>query len=350
VDRDAAGRDADAIRRCLAGDREAFAELVARHQDRVYGLGLRGCAGDRAEAADLAQECFVRAWAALGRFDPRRPFRPWLLRIAVNLCRDRARRRAARPAGPPPGDGKWAEPADPADGPQDLVVRAEERRRVRAAVAALPPDQRLLLALAYDQELPLAEIAAILGLPQTVVSSRPYRARRTIAARLQEEEHDVLPRGAPRPARVRVRRAAGGAPRPGPGPPPGVRGLRPRLRRPRPGRGHRRLRPPPRPGGPAPRSHDPDPRHAAADPVVPGRSGAARRRPGGGLARLAALGDVGAGPGGRRSAADPGGAVGLLAALRPVVEGLRPLLPAVAPAAVLAELALLLPLVRPDAR
>jgi RNA polymerase sigma factor (sigma-70 family) len=213
-------RDAAAVARCLAGQREAFTELVERYQHTVYGVCLRWCGGRAADASDLAQECFLRAWTALGRFDPRRPLRPWLLRIAVNLCRDWARRRAAHPeAGADDAD----EVPDPTEGPEEAAERAETRRRLRQAVRALPEPLRLLVVLAYDHDLPLAEVAAATGLPLTVVKNRLFRARRAIARRLASEaEGDRalvggkrqfggwacgagLRPGAPRPARVRAR-------------------------------------------------------------------------------------------------------------------------------------------------
>jgi len=182
--RDAA--DAAVVRRCQAGEREAFGELVAAYQDRVYGLALRWCRGDRAEAGDLAQDTFLRAYAAVGRFDPRRPFAPWLLRIAINRCRDAARRRRTRPSVSMEVDPDAF--AEPAPGPEAAAVAAEERRAVRAAVAALPDAQRLLVVLAYDRELRLIEIAEALGLPLSMVKNRLMRARRAIAKRLAAED------------------------------------------------------------------------------------------------------------------------------------------------------------------
>ncbi len=174
----------DAVARCLAGERNAFAAIVQAHQDRVYGIALRWCAGDRSEAADLTQECFLRAYVGLNRFDPARPLRPWLLRIAVNVCRDAARRRAARPR--EAVDASWDAFADADPGPEATVLASERRRAVREAVANLPAQQRLLVVLAYDRELPLREIAAALGLPLTIVKNRLYRVRKRLATQLGE--------------------------------------------------------------------------------------------------------------------------------------------------------------------
>lgn len=174
----------DAIDRCRAGDRDAFAVIVRAHQDRVYALALRWSGGDRSEAADLTQECFLRAFVALARFDAARPLRPWILRIALNVCRDAGRRRAARPPAVGVAEADAFAAAEP--GPEASALAAERRRAVRHAVGELPPEQRLLVVLAYDRELPLREIAAALGLPVTIVKNRLYRARRRLAARLGE--------------------------------------------------------------------------------------------------------------------------------------------------------------------
>lgn len=196
--RDAA--DAAAVRLCLAGDREAFGDLVGAYQDRIYGLALRWCHGNRADAADITQDVFLRAYAALARFDPARPFAPWLLRIAINRCRDAARRHRARPAADT--DLDWETLAEGGDGPEARAIAAEERRAVRAAVDALPQAQRLLVVLAYDRRMPLAQVAAALGLPLSMVKNRLMRARRVLAKRLEETgveagEHDVRRRTCP---------------------------------------------------------------------------------------------------------------------------------------------------------
>src|SRR6476646_7825170 len=82
----------DWVARHLRGDPEAFAQLVSLYSARVFNLALR-FTGDRAEAEDLTQEAFLRAYTALPRSRTELPFRPWLLQITVNLCRDWARRK-----------------------------------------------------------------------------------------------------------------------------------------------------------------------------------------------------------------------------------------------------------------
>src|SRR5947209_613833 len=84
--------DAEVIQRCRRGEIELFSLLVERYQDRIYNLAFRLL--DHAEdARDVAQETFLRAYSALARFDPDRPFAPWLFRIATNLCYGLLRKR-----------------------------------------------------------------------------------------------------------------------------------------------------------------------------------------------------------------------------------------------------------------
>src|SRR5919202_1471920 len=84
--------EAALARAAARGDRSAFARLVEMHKRVVYGLCLR-LLQDAEEARDAAQETFVRAWSAIGTYDPAQPFTPWLLRIARNHCIDLVRRR-----------------------------------------------------------------------------------------------------------------------------------------------------------------------------------------------------------------------------------------------------------------
>lgn len=141
-----------------AGRREAFDEIVRRHRRAVYQICFR-FAGNAADASDLTQDVFVRAWRGLGRFRGQAALSTWLYRIAVNVCLNRASVR--RPVQEPLGEQPIVD--RDADDPQDAVLRAERRTRVRAAIARLPPRQRATLLLRAYQDLSHEEIARILG-------------------------------------------------------------------------------------------------------------------------------------------------------------------------------------------
>ncbi len=181
--------DANTIARVLAGDREAFGVLVARYTRRLYDLARR-MLRDADEAEDAVQQAFLNAFRALDRFDPRRPFRHWLLRIASNLCRNRLVARGHRPepaaVGAAAGDeGAVAEPAARPDaGPpsrdSDLASGS-----VRAAIDALPDTYRLPAILRYVHGLDLSEIAEITDEPIATVKTHLHRARAALRAALE---------------------------------------------------------------------------------------------------------------------------------------------------------------------
>lgn len=153
--------------RAAHGDREAFEQLVHRFQRRLYGFAYRYIR-DADEAQDLVQEVFLRLYRKLGRFDPRRPFEPWLWRVAANVCANYLDRRVPRPAALDGGDHDLGAASPPA-----LL----EETRLGAAMSGLPPAYRLLLALHYQADMPLADIAETLGVSEVTVKSRLYRAR-----------------------------------------------------------------------------------------------------------------------------------------------------------------------------
>jgi RNA polymerase sigma-70 factor (ECF subfamily) len=146
------------------GAADAFEALYRRHWPSAYRTAYL-IVRDAAAAEDIAQEAFLRAAAALDRFDRRRPFGPWLHRIVANRALDWARARAVRrEVGADPLEAVAA--AEPARADDDLA----------AAMADLPPDQRAVVVLRYLLEYTPGEIADLLDLPRGTVNSRMRRA------------------------------------------------------------------------------------------------------------------------------------------------------------------------------
>ena len=172
--------------RARRGDPDAYAALVAAHQHMAFRTAYL-VLGDAAEAEDAAQEAFVRAYRALDRFRDGEPFRPWLLRIAVNAARNR-RRAAGRRA----GLRLRVEAAAVGDGSvpsaESVVLDAERRRRLLEAVNALAPDDRLVVGARYFLDLSEAEIATLAGVARGTVKSRLFRARRRLAQQLDSTD------------------------------------------------------------------------------------------------------------------------------------------------------------------
>ena len=161
----------------LAGRQAAYRELLGRHREPVFRL-VRGSIGDGDAALDVTQEAFIAAFAALKSYDGTRPFKTWVSRIAINKCRDWARRRAVRRffsfALPIEAAATIADDTIPAD--QQLADRAE-LARVKKAISQLPLALREPLVLRTIEGLTQAETAQVLGISEKAVETRLYRAR-----------------------------------------------------------------------------------------------------------------------------------------------------------------------------
>src|SRR5262245_28005364 len=157
--------DPDHMRRWLAGDPAAFADLVARWQQPVARFVAR-LAG-AARAADLCQEVFLRVLQAWPRYRETGHFSTWLFRIAVNVARDAGRRSRTTPVPLPADDPPGLDTTADA-----LCERRELARAVAVAVAELPPPLREVLALRHDEGMSFEEMARVLGAPASTLKSR----------------------------------------------------------------------------------------------------------------------------------------------------------------------------------
>ncbi len=152
-----------------------FTTVVREHGDAVFGFVLRRVGGARPLAEDLTQEAFLRAWRGRRGFREETSMRGWLCAIAANVVRDHARRQRRRPAEVPPPD--WFDVPDLAADPAGVAVADESLVRLRAALAALPANQREMFLLRERDGLSYADIAAALGCPVGTVMSGLSRAR-----------------------------------------------------------------------------------------------------------------------------------------------------------------------------
>ena len=166
--------ETDLIGRAKRGDTHAYEELVYAHQ----GIAFRTAyviAGNAADAEEAAQDGFVKAWRALGRFREGAPFRPWLLQIVANEARNR-RRSAGRRAHLVVRAATEEPSGDAAPSPEASLLSAETREALLAAVNELPDDQRTVIALRFFVGLSEQEVADALELPTGTVKSRSARA------------------------------------------------------------------------------------------------------------------------------------------------------------------------------
>jgi RNA polymerase sigma-70 factor (ECF subfamily) len=184
--------DAVLVRKAQQGDMDAFESLVRKYQQRVYAL-CRRLTGAHQSADDLAQETFIKAYYALGRFDVQWPLYPWLRRIALNTGLNylKARKRE-RPLLEGTLGARRTPFSAPADGPEERLERAEFEARFERALASLPADQRSVFVLRFHESMSYEEISRTLDLPIGTVMSRLNRARQKLKGLLT----DSLARGA----------------------------------------------------------------------------------------------------------------------------------------------------------
>ena len=166
--------DETVVRRCLAGEREAFEILFERYRQQVFALALR-YSGSHDEAADLLQDVFLKVFERLHLFKFQSAFSTWLYRIAVNTSLDRRRWRKRR-EDPPEG---WREQPVP-DRPDEGVFQERVRGEIEEALQELPEHFRLVVILKDMQDFPYEEIASILGISRGTVASRLNRGRKAL--------------------------------------------------------------------------------------------------------------------------------------------------------------------------
>ncbi len=168
--------DEAAIRRCLEGDRDAFSPLVEKYQNAVYGLCFH-IVGNFADAQDLTQESFVRAYLDLAKVREPSKFASWLNRLTVNVCRMWLRERKGSDSLPLEAVAQTGAAYSGTRSPEEHVEAEELCVSVREAIAALSERNRLTVTLYYIDGLSYAEIGNFLNLSQSAVKSRLHRAR-----------------------------------------------------------------------------------------------------------------------------------------------------------------------------
>lgn len=175
--------DAELSRRCLAGDETAYAAVLELYRDRVYALLLR-LVRDPADAEDLAQEAFLKAFRALGSYDASRPLLSWLFKIAHNTALDFLRARGAGLAALDDPESGY-DPVSPEAGAEASLLALERAERLEKLIASLPPLYREVLQLRHVEDLDYRAIGEVTGLPEGTVKIRLFRARELLRAKLE---------------------------------------------------------------------------------------------------------------------------------------------------------------------
>lgn len=168
------------ILKCQDGDPDAFGPLVQLYMRRAAAFAL-GWTGSADDALDVSQEAFVRAYRAIARMDPNRPFYPWFHAILRNCCRNYLRRAKVR--GEVPLEDVAPRASD-LPSPAELLEREDLRAAVWEAIRRLSEQDREILILREFQYLTYAEIASVLDIPKGTVMSRLHNARCRLRDRL----------------------------------------------------------------------------------------------------------------------------------------------------------------------
>jgi RNA polymerase sigma-70 factor, ECF subfamily len=175
------------VEEVLAGNGGEFETLVRRHQSAVYAFLLR-MVRDAEEAADIAQEVFLKVFSNLEQFNPQYRFKTWLFRIAANAAVDR-RRRARKDRGlarvENDDENGGIQLASRGPSPHEMLSERETRERLEVALSGLPQAYRRVILLRYQNDLRYDEIAHVTRLPLGTVKNRIFRAREMLKRALQ---------------------------------------------------------------------------------------------------------------------------------------------------------------------
>jgi RNA polymerase sigma-70 factor (ECF subfamily) len=188
----------DLVRRCQAGDTEAFDELVTRYRTRVFGM-IYNMVHSEQDAWDLAQDTFVKAWKSIERFRGHSSFYTWIYRIVMNVTIDWLRKKKVKGGGPEFDDAVQLKEIDPASKtvpkadalPYQTMERGEIRARIESAIAQLSPEHRAVILMKEIEEMQYHEIAETLGCSIGTVMSRLFYARKKLQNLLKDVYEDI---------------------------------------------------------------------------------------------------------------------------------------------------------------
>ena len=188
----------DLVRRCQAGDTEAFDELVTRNRTRVFSM-IYNMVHSEQDAWDLAQDSFLKAWKSIERFRGQSSFYTWIYRIVMNVTIDWLRKKHVKGAGAEFDDATQLKEVDPASKtvpkaealPYETMERGEIRARIDQAIAQLSPEQRAVILMKEVEGMQYHEIAEALGCSIGTVMSRLFYARKKLQNLLRDVYENI---------------------------------------------------------------------------------------------------------------------------------------------------------------
>lgn len=167
-----ADHDAELVRRCLDGDKQAFGALVEKYQRVLFNVALK-IVRDSDDAADVTQSVFVKAYEKLDRYNPKYKFYSWIYRMTVNASLNFAKRHSRLTS-------LETQTIQSQTNPAEEYAETELSNRVEGAMFELPPEDRAILSLKYTAELSYSDIAFVFDIPEKTVKSRLYTARQRL--------------------------------------------------------------------------------------------------------------------------------------------------------------------------
>ncbi len=184
-----AADDRELVRWAQAEDKEAFEELIRRHQHRVFAVA-GGILRRREDVEDIAQQVFIKAYYSLKRFDQRAAFSTWLYKITVNECWDLLRKKKVRPlvyeADLSEEQARRIITSEEEGAGPDISERLEARQRVERLLEGLDERDRLMLILKEVEGFSIEEIGKVLDLNANTVKVRLFRARRRVVSQAKK--------------------------------------------------------------------------------------------------------------------------------------------------------------------
>lgn len=167
-----ADTDAELVRRCLDGEKQAFGVLVDQYQRVLYNVALK-IVRDPDDAADIVQTVFVKTYEKLDRYNPKYKFYSWIYRMTVNTALNFSKRHSRLTSIETHSVQSRSTPAEE-------YAAAELSDRVEGAMFEIPPEDRAILSLKYTAELSYRDIAYVFDIPEKTVKSRLYTARQRL--------------------------------------------------------------------------------------------------------------------------------------------------------------------------
>jgi len=188
----------DLVKRCQAGDTEAFDELVTRYRTRVFGM-IYNMVHNEQDAWDLAQDSFLKAWKSIGRFRGQSSFYTWIYRIVMNVTIDWLRKKKIKGGDAEFDDAIQLREIDPASKtvpktgalPHQAMEQGEIRARIEKAIGQLSPEHRAVILMKEMDDMQYHEIAEALGCSIGTVMSRLFYARKKLQNLLRDVYENV---------------------------------------------------------------------------------------------------------------------------------------------------------------